>query len=114
MKNIRQYKRIWYWILQRRNMKIVDRIIQIKIKVGIVNKDGKQYTMVKKYVFFYLASLILFVNAGIISVVLMGLPLLFNVSEKCLIFTLVISNLIPILIFGLISKRKKYVQIEKE
>ena len=95
-------------------MKIIDRTIQIKIKVDIIDKDNKQYNMVKKYIFFYLTSLILFVNAGIISIILMGLPLLFNVSEKWLIFSLVIGNLISILIFELIPKRKKYVQIEKE
>ena len=94
-------------------MKIIDRTIQIKIKVNIIDKDNKQYNMVKKYVFFYLTSLILFVNAGIISIVLMGLPLLFNISEKWLTFSLVIGNLIPILIFGLIPKRKKYIQIKK-
>ena len=95
-------------------MKIIDRTIQIKIKVDIIDKDNKQYNMVKKYIFFYWTSLILFINAGIISIVLMGLPLLFNISEKWLIFSLVISNLIPILIFGLIPKRKKYIEIEKE
>jgi len=95
-------------------MKIIDRKIQIKIKIDIVDTDNKQYNMVKKYVFFYLISLILFINAGIISLVLMGLPLLFNISEKWMIFSLVIVNLIPILIFGLIPKRKKYIEIKKE
>ena len=94
-------------------MKIVDRTIQIKIKVDIVDKDSKQYIMVKRYVFFYIISLVLFVNAGIISFVLMGLPVLFKVNVKWIIFSLVIVNLIPILIFGLIPKRKKYVEIKK-
>ena len=94
-------------------MKIVDRTIQIKIKVDIIDKDSKQYIMVKRYVFFYIISLVLFVNAGIISFVLMGLPVLFNVNVKWIIFSLVIVNLIPILIFGLIPKRKKYVEIKK-
>ena len=95
-------------------MKIVNRRVKIGIEVDIATKDGKQYTMIKGYVFFYLISLILFINAGIISVVLMGLPTLFNIDVKWMTLTLVIVNLIPILIFGLIPKRKKYIEIEYE
>lgn len=95
-------------------MKIIDRIIQIKIKINIIDKNNKEYIMIKKYVLFYIISLILFINAGIISLVLIGLPVLFNINVKWIIFSLVIVNLIPILIFGLISKRKKYIEIEKE
>lgn len=95
-------------------MKIVNRTIQIGIEVDIATKDGRQYTMTKGYVFFYLMSLILFINAGILSVVLMGLPSLFNIEVKWMTLTLVIANLSPILIFGLIPKRKKYIEIEME
>ena len=95
-------------------MKIIDRKVQIKIKVDIIDKDNKQYTMVKRYVFFYLISLVLFVNAGIISIILLYLPSLFNVNIKWITFSLVIVNLIPLLIFGLIPKRKKYIEIEKK
>ena len=95
-------------------MKIVNRKIQVGIEVDIVDADDKQYSMIKRYVFFYLISLILFINAGIISVVLMGLPLLFNINVKWFTIVLVIANLSPILIFGLIPKRKKYVEIEME
>ena len=95
-------------------MKIVNRRIQVGIEVDIATKDGKQYTMAKRYVFFYLISLILFINAGILSVVLMRLPMLFNIDVKWITLTLVIVNLSPILIFGLIPKRIKYIEIEME
>ena len=95
-------------------MKIINRIIQIEIKVNIKDKDNKQYTMVKRYIFFYIISLILFVNAGVISIVLIVLPFWFNANVKWIITGLIIVNLIPILIFGIIPKKRKYIKIEKE
>jgi len=39
----------------------------------------------------------------------MGIPLLFNVSEKWIIIVITICCLIPLLIFGIIPKKEKYV-----
>ena len=95
-------------------MKIVNRRIQIGIEVDIVDKEGKYYSMTKGYVFFYLISLISFINAGIISIVLIAIPEWFNIDNKWVVAGLIISNLIPLIIFGLIPKRKKYTKIEME
>ena len=93
-------------------MKIKDRTIKVKIEVSILDTEGKKYFLKEKYVRLYISSLVLFSFAGIISVLLMGIPMLFNINNKWIIFIIVICCLIPLLIFGMIPKEKKYI-IEK-
>jgi len=92
-------------------LKIIDRTIKIKVKieVSVLDAEGKQYFLKEKYVLLYVISLILLSFAGIISILLMGIPLLFNVSEKWIIIVITICCLIPLLIFGIIPKKEKYV-----
>jgi len=89
-------------------MKIKNRSIKIKIEVNIIDSEGKQYSMNKRYIFFYLISLILFTNAGLISIILIAIPHWFNITEKLAVIILVIANLTPLLIFGIIPKTKIY------
>lgn len=85
----------------------------MKFEVNILDAEGKKYSLKERYVLLYISSLVLLGFAGIISVLLMGIPMLFNIDDKWIIGTIVICCLIPILIFGMIPKKKKYIIVKE-
>jgi len=87
-------------------MKIVDR--RIVIRAYDTFKNGETRTLKKNWCLFYIIAFVSVIFAGIMSILVLGLPYLFKVNSEFFIIPAIIIGLIPILILAITPKEKRY------
>jgi len=87
-------------------MKIVDR--RIEVRAYDTFKNGEIRTLKKNWCLYYIIAFVSIIFAGILSLIVLGLPLLFNTEPELFVIPTVIVCLIPILILAITPKEKRY------